>query len=542
MKDLQTGAIARVSTDAIGAQANGESYDPSISADGRYVTFYSSASNLAAGDTNGSADVFRASNPLWQPNTPPTITSDGGGASATKSAAENTTPVTTVTATDPDAFQTLTYSIVPVASGGGADAAHRFTINPTNGALTFVTAPNYEAPTDAGANNVYDVTVKVSDGNGGTDTQTIAVTVTDVATTPIAANPQIVSADNDGNVGNNDSFTSYRAATLSRRMAATSRSTAWPATWWRAINGSQDVFVKDLQTGAITRVSTTATDAQGNSDSITASISADGRYVAFYSNASNLVAGDTNGTYDVFVKDLQTGAITRVNTAADGTQADNFSASPSIRPMGAMSLSKLSRQSGAGRHQRHRRCVRERPADRGDHAGLHCCDRRAGRLSSNSASISADGRYVTFYSNASNLVAGDTNGAGDVFVKELQLATITRVSTSSSGVQGNLVSSSASTSADGRYVAFYSDANSLVAGGTTTGVGDVFVKDLQTGTVTRISTNAAGVQGNGDSQFPSISADGRYVAFDSTAKPRPGRHERPGTCSCKTDRPGRPTA
>jgi hypothetical protein len=83
--------------------------------------------------------------------------------------------VTTVTATDPGAVQTLSYSIA-----GGADAS-LFTINTMTGALDFGTAPNFEAPADAGANNVYDVTVQVSDGNGGIDTQVIADAVQDVA-------------------------------------------------------------------------------------------------------------------------------------------------------------------------------------------------------------------------------------------------------------------------------------------------------------------------------------------------------------------------
>ena len=107
-------------------------------------------------------------------NAPPTITSNGGGDTAAVSIAENTTAVTTVTATDPDVGQTLSYSII-----GGADAS-KFTIGSSTGALSFVTAPNFELPTDAGGNNVYDVIVQVSDGHGGIDTQAIAVTVTDV--------------------------------------------------------------------------------------------------------------------------------------------------------------------------------------------------------------------------------------------------------------------------------------------------------------------------------------------------------------------------
>jgi hypothetical protein len=107
-------------------------------------------------------------------NSPPQITSDGGGDTASRSVAENQTAATTVTAVDPNVGNTLTYSI-----SGGPDAA-RFQINSGSGVLTFVTAPNHESPTDVGANNVYDVTVMVSDGAGGTDSQALAVTVLNV--------------------------------------------------------------------------------------------------------------------------------------------------------------------------------------------------------------------------------------------------------------------------------------------------------------------------------------------------------------------------
>jgi len=116
-------------------------------------------------------------------NDAPTVTSNGGDTVAL-SVAENTTAVTTVVGIDPDAGQTLTYSIVPVVQGGGADAP-KFTINPNTGALSFVAAPDFEAP--GGADNVYDVTVQVSDGNGGTDTQAIAVTVTNANEAPVFA-------------------------------------------------------------------------------------------------------------------------------------------------------------------------------------------------------------------------------------------------------------------------------------------------------------------------------------------------------------------
>jgi Ca2+-binding RTX toxin-like protein len=112
-------------------------------------------------------------------NEAPVITSHGGGDTAAVSVAENTAAVTTVTASDPDAGQTLGFSIV-----GGADAA-LFTINPTTGALAFITAPNFEAPADAGTNNVYDVIVQASDGDGAIDTQTLAVTVGNINEAPV---------------------------------------------------------------------------------------------------------------------------------------------------------------------------------------------------------------------------------------------------------------------------------------------------------------------------------------------------------------------
>jgi VCBS repeat-containing protein/parallel beta-helix repeat protein len=119
----------------------------------------------------------------------PAITSNGGGATASVNVAENTTAVTTVTATDADLpAQTLTYSI-----SGGADAA-KFAVNSSTGALNFVAAPNYEAPTDSGANNVYDVIVQVSDGSL-TDTQAIAVTVTNVNEAPSGTDKTVNSSE-----------------------------------------------------------------------------------------------------------------------------------------------------------------------------------------------------------------------------------------------------------------------------------------------------------------------------------------------------------
>jgi Tol biopolymer transport system component len=132
------------------------------------------------------------------------------------------------------------------------------------------------------------------------------------------------------------------------------------------------------------------------------------------------------------------------------------------------------------------------------------------------AAISEDGRYVAYSSNASNLVPGDTNGAADVFWRDLLTGITKRVSVSSAGVEGNNFSSNPSITPDGRYVAFVSGASNLVANDTN-GVWDIFRHDTATETTIRVSVDSAGNEGNNLSSFPSVSAEGRYVAFQSGA-------------------------
>jgi len=285
-------------------------------------------------------------------------------------------------------------------------------------------------------------------------------------------------------------------------------------------NGVRDVFIKDLQTGTIVRASTSTSGSQSNGDSFFASLSTDGRYVAFYSKASNLVSGDTNNASDIFVKDLQTGILTRVSTASDGTQGNNGVLSPTgISGNGryvafASDASNLVSGYGSGNV-----FVKDLQTGAISLVSTNASGNIANNLSVFS-SISKDGRYVSFWSYASNLVSGDTNGVSDVFVKDMQTGTITLVSTNASGDRANGYSGYSNVSADGRYVAFYSSASNLVSGDTNNAV-DVFVKDLQTGTITLVSSNASGNLANGGSgtgtDSPGISSDGRYVSFSSSA-------------------------
>lgn len=153
---------------------------------------------------------------------------------------------------------------------------------------------------------------------------------------------------------------------------------------------------------------------------------------------------------------------------------------------------------------------------------------------SRSPAVSADGRYVVFQSEASNLVANDTNEASDIFVHDRESGEIERVSLASDGMEANGASHTPSISADGRYVAFESQATNLVSENTN-GRNNIFVHDRQTGETNLVSVGLAGMPDQGGSYTPAISADGRYVAFASEAI-----HLLGGISMCTTARPGKP--
>ncbi len=332
-------------------------------------------------------------------------------------------------------------------------------------------------------------------------------------TSPLANVPAIerVSVAPDGTQGND--FSQRPSFSADGRYAAffSSASNLVPGD----TNGAPDIFVYDRQTDAIERVSVASDGTQANSGSTGSSISADGRYVAFQSTASNLVSDDNNSTYDIFVYDRQMDTIERVSVASDGTQGNGQSTIAGISADGryvtySSDASNLvsGDTNGAGDA-----FVYDRQMDTIERVSV-ASDGTQGNGRSSGGSLSADGRYVGFYSIASNLVPGDTNGVGDAFVYDRQMDTIERVSVAANGTQGNDLSYSPSLSADGRYAAFTSYARNLVSGDTN-GFGDIFVYDRQTDTIERVSLASDGTQGNHESTSPSISADGRFVAFHS---------------------------
>lgn len=287
-------------------------------------------------------------------------------------------------------------------------------------------------------------------------------------------------------------------------------------------NGAIDVFVRDRRTGTTSRadLSSAGEQAADGDGARATAISANGRFVTFYSPAANLVPGDTNGRYDTFVRDLRTGTTTRADVSSAGKQANGDSQQSAISADGryvafTSSASNLT------------------PHDTTHPGGVFVRDRKAGTTTlvsvPSSASspqqggggepaISADGHYVAFDSDATDLVPGDTNGTSDVFVRDLRAGTTSRVSLSSGGAQGNAESLFPSISADGRCVAFASSASDLVRGDTNFSA-DAFVRDRLTGRTIRVSVSASGKQADPatDQDIPAISADGRHIAFSSSA-------------------------
>ncbi len=281
-------------------------------------------------------------------------------------------------------------------------------------------------------------------------------------------------------------------------------------------NGQADIFVKDIQTGETRMVSTDSNGVQGDAASGRPSISADGRYVVFSSDSTNLVAGDSNNRLDVFLKDLQTGETTRVSTTSGGIQGNNDSLFGFISADGNSVAfhSSASNFVAGDTNGTMDVFVKDLRSNEIKAASTNS----SGELAGNSVDpfLSADGRYVVFLSTAANLVDGDTNGSRDVFIKDLQTDETKRLSTDSNGNETSGGCYDCILSADGRYVAFHSLAGDLVPGDTN-GSYDAFLKDVQTGEILRLSTDAASVQGNAASLSPVLSADGRYVGFLSAA-------------------------
>ena len=282
-------------------------------------------------------------------------------------------------------------------------------------------------------------------------------------------------------------------------------------------NSSRDVFVRDLATGDVTLVSATSSGDQLISGAYDGQMSGNGNAVAFVSNDSTAVPNDTNNTDDVFVKNLDTGVLQRASESATGDAGNSWSQGPSISDDGT----KVGFYSRANNLVANDTNVRAdffvKDMTTGDIVRASTSSTGVqGNRDSYLGVVSGDGKFAAFHSDATNFDPNDTNGTRDIYVKNLTTGELAAASTNANGDFGNSYTQMGDISADGRYVLMDSAATNLVANDTN-GQRDLFVKDMLTGTMTMVTTDGLGTQANGSSNSGSISDDGRYVAFISNA-------------------------
>lgn len=285
-------------------------------------------------------------------------------------------------------------------------------------------------------------------------------------------------------------------------------------------NGYSHIFVHDQETQSITCVSInksgTGTIIQGNGNSNRASISADGIFIAFMSEATKLVDGDTNGVADIFVHDCDHGETKLVSKSWDGSPADEFSYGAAI--------------SGSGRFIAYTSMASNLVEGFSDTAPLDVYvfdqqDQSTSIVSLNNSGVPGDhnseypslshsGRYIVFESFAENLVSNDTNGKKDIFMRDTFLDKTIKISIAITGPNANDHSYRPVISADGKFVSYESLASNLISDFVNP-IRDIFLYEIQTGETSLVSVDSDNGRSTHDCFSPTISANGRYVAFSS---------------------------
>ncbi len=325
---------------------------------------------------------------------------------------------------------------------------------------------------------------------------------------------ELISKSSQGVQGDGDSF--YPSITPDGRFIAFY---SWTSNLVpNDTNGIPDVFVHDRSSAETFRVSVDSSGVQGTGWSEYPAITPDGRFVVFRSAAANLVAGDTNNAADIFLHDRQTGATERISLDSTGSQADSDSIYPAISDDGNLiafqsSATNLDASDINGVDDVF---LRDRAAGTTALVSRHS-DGTIGNGDSTFPVMNSDGSLIAFHSSASSLVDQDQNSSMDVFLHDRVAGATTRVSVDSAGLEGNGDSLRPSLSDDGSIVAYYSLASNLVPGDTN-GAQDVFRYHRLHLQTSRWSLSSAGEEGNRDSFYPALSGDGRFLAFVSKAE------------------------
>jgi Tol biopolymer transport system component len=288
-------------------------------------------------------------------------------------------------------------------------------------------------------------------------------------------------------------------------------------------NDKEDVYLRDLRTGKLELISVSSSEAQANGASNSGSISADGRYVAFRSAATNLVAGDNNGLDDIFVRDVLTGTTVRVSVSSSGTESNGASLAPAISNKNGVNgpyvvfSSTATNLVASDSNGASDIFVRDIAGNATTLVSSNSAQTNSANGGSFDPAITPDGALIAFSTDATNVLSGTLNGQRQVVrIDRATPSTRVLISQSASGNQADRPCYEPSMSDNGQ-VAFFTLATNLGVAADTNGFFDVYVRDVGANTVSRVSLDSGGGESNGHSGFPSISGDGSVVAFASLA-------------------------
>lgn len=544
--DRHTGETTLISVTANGSSANGQSNYTVISADGRFIAFTSVASNLVAADTNEKADVFifdRLTSTIklisvasdgsqgQEHSVEPTISADG----------RHITFISWGNNLDPDSphqdgnvylfanrIERAIAGFTPVAAivgdrvvinGTGLGEATAVEFNGTAATFTPLSDRQLQAVVPSGVSDG-PISVTFSGGDrvissesfllirpaaitsftpeSGPSRSTVLISGANLTYASTVTFNGVAAAGFDVLSDTQLSAVVPTQATSGRIGVTTPAGTAYSGV---------DFTVEPCLNPC--RILAGFDGRSVNGASRRPIISPDGRFVAFSSLANNLVPGDVNDQEDAFVHDLLTGVTTLVSVNSEETQFNVIANAGPISADGRYVVFFTYSQSDWETYIR----------DQQTGTTIDLQDLLGTQSELYAVSLSGDGRYISFASVASTLIPGDTNGAVDVFVHDLETGQTKRVSVASDGTEGNAPTIRSSISADGRFVTFNSYASNLVPGDTNDVV-DTFVHDRHNGTTSRVSLTTDGAEtpfGSADQDIPYLSHDGRYVIFGSYA-------------------------
>ena len=539
-------------TQKITAGGNDDSRSPTISGDGRFIAFESRAGNLVAGDTNGSFDIFvfdtltdttellAPGGGLSDNSVPQSISADGRFVAFVSSADDLAVGDTNGSQFDIFVFDRDTDTIELVSAGGNSDS-FRPAISADGRVVVFDSRASNLATADTNGGNddvfAYDrdtgvLSLLSAGGNNASFRPTVSADGR-VVVFQSSADNLVAGGDSRGIFSHNlgtgvteilstrpfstvfvrsvEGFL-VRSPSLIPSISADGELAVYPSI---DTNALATAFISNRSMNSEARVIAAELPFEavgGNLPSTNPSVSSTGRFVAFESSANNLVAGDTTRR-DIFVRDRETQRTENLTFGANGR-----SENPSISADGRFVVFESEARNIEG-------AIPFFVSEVFPPTNIFVYDRDTDTTElltpgttrdSRFPSISADGRFVAFSSLADNLVPGDTNGTRvDIFVYDRQTSTteiLTAGANSDTSFVFNTLAAGPSISADGQFVAFQSGASNLVAGDTNGSGIDIFLYDRNADSIERLTTG-----GNGASRRASISNDGRFVAFESTA-------------------------